>query len=85
MRFANITQENGEKLVGQCEISHPVPAMLDNGPFVAGSSIGSGATDIFSPIDGMGEIISQRNNVMYDRQSQDEYTPMSSRISRMHI
>lgn len=63
--------------MGQCEISHPVP----DWPSISVTST-SDAADLYSPIDGMGETISQRNNVMYDRQSKDEYRPLPARITR---
>ncbi|KAF7367414.1 hypothetical protein MSAN_00804000 [Mycena sanguinolenta] len=69
--------ENGEKLVGQCEISHPVPAQsLDGPPNIT-------VSDGFSPVDGMGEAISQRKNVMFEQGTKDQYQPLGARISRL--
>lgn len=78
MHPINSVQENGEKLVGQCEISHPVPPFT--GHSAEGFSTNSDATDIF---DGMGEAISQQHNVMFDHLSKDQYSPLPARISRM--
>ena len=78
MHPVNTVQENGEKLVGQCEISHPVPAFTGHSP--DGFSTTSNETDMF---DGMGEAISQQHNVMFDHQSKDQYSPLPARISRM--
>ncbi|KAJ6501425.1 UPF0052-domain-containing protein [Mycena vitilis] len=64
--------DNGEKLVGQCEISHPVP--------VQGTA---GSADAMSPADGMGETIVQRRNVMFDQATKGEYQPLGARISRL--
>jgi hypothetical protein len=68
-----VSKENGEKLVGQCEISHPVPAM----PLISVTS----EPDLYSPVDGMGEVISQQHNVMFSPRSKEEYDPLSGRIT----
>ncbi|KAJ7226097.1 UPF0052-domain-containing protein [Mycena pura] len=65
--------DNGEKLVGQCEISHPVPAQSATGA-VAGT-----VSDV--PVDGMGEAFAQRRNVLFEQQSKDAYQTLSARIS----
>ncbi|KAJ6519249.1 UPF0052-domain-containing protein [Mycena sanguinolenta] len=69
--------ENGEKLVGQCEISHPVPAQSFDGP------PNITVSDAFSPVDGMGEAISLRKNVMFEQGTKDQYQPLGARISRL--
>ncbi|KAJ7239010.1 hypothetical protein B0H12DRAFT_1136546 [Mycena haematopus] len=69
--------ENGEKLVGQCEISHPVPAQSSDGP------PNITVSDALSPVDGMGETISQRKNVMFEQGTKDQYQPLGARISRL--
>ncbi|KAH7926200.1 UPF0052-domain-containing protein [Leucogyrophana mollusca] len=70
--------ENGAKLVGQCEISHPVssPPSFDD--------IESDA-DPLSPVDGMGELIPRRQNVMFSQQEKNEgFESLHSRISRLY-
>jgi len=69
--------EDGRRLVGQCEISHPVPqnpAPID---------ITLSESDPYSPVDGMGEFISQRQNIMFESASKVDYEPLGSRISRL--
>jgi len=39
-------------------------------------------SDLYSPIDGMGEVISQRQNVMFEQEFKDEYEALESPISR---
>ena len=36
--------------------------------------------NLHSPVDSMGEVISQRHNVMFNPQSKEEYDPLSARI-----
>ncbi|KAH0590185.1 hypothetical protein H2248_000358 [Termitomyces sp. 'cryptogamus'] len=69
--------EDGRKLVGQCEISHPVPS--DSKPVDNKSSV----EDVMSPLDGMGEFISRRQNVMFESTSKADYEPLGSRIARL--
>ncbi|KAJ6569557.1 UPF0052-domain-containing protein [Mycena capillaripes] len=69
--------DNGEKLVGQCEISHPVPVQHNS------EGVNITVSDGFSPVDGMGEMISQRKNVMFEQQAKGEYQPLGARISRL--
>ncbi|KAF8139791.1 UPF0052-domain-containing protein [Boletus edulis] len=70
--------ENGIRLVGQCEISHPVnpsSSFEEDGPKM----------DAFSPIDGMGESIPRRSNVMYRQTDKDRgYEPLPARIYRLY-
>ncbi|TFK40941.1 hypothetical protein BDQ12DRAFT_600212 [Crucibulum laeve] len=68
--------EDGAKLVGQCEISHPVPQTLPSINITT-------SEDAMSPTDGMGEFISQPQNVMFASTSKGEYESLSSRISRL--
>ncbi|KAK7059230.1 hypothetical protein VNI00_001857 [Paramarasmius palmivorus] len=64
--------ENGEKLVGQCEISHPVARQ---------SSPTTNVVEEWSPIDG---VISQRQqNVMFEHGSKGQFEHLTSRISRL--
>ncbi|KAG7090718.1 hypothetical protein E1B28_009810 [Marasmius oreades] len=77
--------ENDERLVGQCEISHPVrkqPATLTP-PII--DSVGQ--YDEWSPIDGVSQ---RQGNVMFehgskenDNAEKDSYEPLHSRISRL--
>ncbi|KAF7306414.1 hypothetical protein MIND_00432600 [Mycena indigotica] len=69
--------ENGEKLVGQCEISHPVPASVTQDGTVP---------DSLSPVDGMGETIasSQRRNVLFEQAAKGASQPLAARISRLY-
>uniref|UniRef100_A0A0W0F9W6 Uncharacterized protein n=1 Tax=Moniliophthora roreri TaxID=221103 RepID=A0A0W0F9W6_MONRR len=62
--------ENGERLVGQCEISHPV---------VKQPSASATAIEECSPID---SVISQPQNVMFEHDSKYQFEHLSSRISR---
>ncbi|KAF8213769.1 UPF0052-domain-containing protein [Mycena galopus ATCC 62051] len=72
--------ENGEKLVGQCEISHPVLVQSSEGPNITFST-----SDALSPVDGMGEtILNSRKNVMFEQSTgKGEYQPLGARISRL--
>ncbi|KAG6837225.1 hypothetical protein H0H93_013093 [Arthromyces matolae] len=75
--FSSITgsQEDGRRLVGQCEISHPVPSNSEP------VNITFSGADAMSPVDGMGEFISQRQNMMFESSSKAEYESLGSRIS----
>ncbi|KAJ7480072.1 hypothetical protein B0H11DRAFT_2026407 [Mycena galericulata] len=71
--------DNGERLVGQCEISHPVPAPT-----------GEDGADAIppSPEDGMGTGATrgaQRRNVLFEPAAKDKdaYQPLPARISRL--
>ncbi|KAF5377313.1 hypothetical protein D9615_006412 [Tricholomella constricta] len=69
--------ENGSRLVGQCEISHPVaqnPAPVD---------ITISESDPYSPVDGMGECIAPPQNMMFEAASKAEYEALGSWISRL--
>ncbi|KAJ7581064.1 UPF0052-domain-containing protein [Mycena floridula] len=61
--------DNGEKLVGQCEISHPVSVET---PVIEVSG-----ADPWSPIEG------PKRNVMFEQGAKDEYRSLNSRISRL--
>ncbi|KAN0101027.1 hypothetical protein V8E55_001011 [Tylopilus felleus] len=70
--------ENGIRLVGQCEISHPVnpPSSFEED---------CPEMDAFSPVDGMGEIIPHRSNVMYSQLDKDRgYEPLQAKIYRLY-
>ncbi|SJL05380.1 uncharacterized protein ARMOST_08747 [Armillaria ostoyae] len=64
--------DNGERLVGQCEISHPVAPVAP--------SINFSEADLWSPEDGLE---TQRQNVMFEPQGKDSYEPLPSRISKL--
>lgn len=64
--------DNGERLVGQCEISHPVAPVAP--------SINFSKADPWSPEDGLE---AQRHNVMFEPQRKDSYEPLPSRISKL--
>ncbi|CAA7271408.1 unnamed protein product [Cyclocybe aegerita] len=69
--------EDGQKLVGQCEISHPVvPTEL---AFQVGEE-----EEPTSPIDGLGEVIAPRQNVMFESLAKGTHEPLPSRISRLY-
>ncbi|KAF8349873.1 hypothetical protein F5887DRAFT_1059126 [Amanita rubescens] len=61
--------EDGERLIGQCEISHPVPK---SDTFVASDSV-----------DGMGKILAQPQNVIFDSMSKNSQSVLPSPISRV--
>ncbi|KAL0949031.1 hypothetical protein HGRIS_009126 [Hohenbuehelia grisea] len=72
--------ENGAKLVGQCEISHPVtqPDM---------PSINVTSSGPWSPVaDGMdgGGPVAFKQNVMFEAGDKDHYVPLPARISRLY-
>ncbi|KAF8912880.1 hypothetical protein CPB84DRAFT_1811880 [Gymnopilus junonius] len=70
--------EDGQRLVGQCEISHPI---LSTGlAFPPPEEVPS------SLIDGIGEyrIVSPRQNVMFESLSKGTHEPLPSRISRLY-
>ena len=65
-------KDNGEKLVGQCEISHPVPGVST----VVGSSSSFAEPDPYgSPVE------TQRQNVMFEPEGKSTYEALASRIS----
>lgn len=73
----NKLQEDGTKLVGQCEISHPVRSTA------SGLSITvDGQDNLVSPIDDLGESVGRPNNVLFESAKKDEYEPLESRIAR---
>lgn len=67
-------QHDGQKLVGQCEISHPVPADVP-------AEIPDEEAPI-SPVDGLGEFTSPRQNMLFESVSKGSYEPLPSRIQR---
>ncbi|KAF9229806.1 UPF0052-domain-containing protein [Gyrodon lividus] len=72
--------ENGSRLIGQCEISHPVNPLLS----FEEDREDSPELGVFSP-DGMGESIPHRSNVMYSQTNKDRgYEPLKAKISRLY-
>jgi len=69
--------EDGRKLVGQCEISHPVQQ--------ASAPVDITISDPYSPLDENGEVFSQRQNVMFEQDSKGEYDALGSPISRRFL
>ncbi|EMD41382.1 hypothetical protein CERSUDRAFT_128117 [Gelatoporia subvermispora B] len=65
--------ENGERLVGQCEISHPVAADPNN----------SDPSDPMSPIHDFDSTSTLRRNVMFQADAKDDFESLSARISRV--
>ncbi|KAJ8520366.1 hypothetical protein ONZ45_g2827 [Pleurotus djamor] len=70
--------ENGGRLVGQCEISHPVNT--GNDPSI---SLTVNEPEPWSPIDGMDQGYVQRQNVMFEAGHKDQYEPLPARITRL--
>ncbi|KAF5312620.1 hypothetical protein D9619_003063 [Psilocybe cf. subviscida] len=69
--------EDGERLVGQCEISHPMVSIE--------SSPGPDQEDEeSSPVDGLGEFSSPRQNVMFEAVTKGTHEPLPSRINRLY-
>ncbi|PPQ67393.1 hypothetical protein CVT25_005972 [Psilocybe cyanescens] len=65
--------EDGEHLVGQCEISHPM---------VSTEPVNFQTPDDDSPApDGIGEYVSPRQNVMFESVAKETHEPLPSRIS----
>ncbi|KAF8665082.1 hypothetical protein AX16_000550 [Volvariella volvacea WC 439] len=67
--------ENGERLVGQCEISHPVVQEIP--------TIDVTIADPLSPTDGMGETIHPGHNVMFQAAEKGQYEALAARIQRL--
>ncbi|KAI1790455.1 hypothetical protein LXA43DRAFT_505430 [Ganoderma leucocontextum] len=67
--------ENGERLVGQCEISHPVRQP-------PGISV-SLEEDPASPIDPLGGTLPRSRNVLFEAEGKNHYEPLNARITRL--
>ncbi|KAI0726018.1 UPF0052-domain-containing protein [Fomitopsis betulina] len=70
--------DNGGKLVGQCEISHPVA----RAPSI--NVLSSDDADLHSPADGIDGVLSPKTNVMFQAHDKAEYQPLGARISRLY-
>ncbi|KIM47992.1 hypothetical protein M413DRAFT_439685 [Hebeloma cylindrosporum] len=70
--------EDGERLVGQCEISHPMVSTDFS------FRLGDEEETPMSPVDGLGEFISPPRNVMFESLSKRKHDPLPSRISRLY-
>lgn len=68
-------KDNGGKLVGQCEISHPVA----RAPSI--NVLSSDDADLHSPADGIDGVLSPKTNVMFQAHDKAEYQPLGARIS----
>ncbi|KAK7692776.1 hypothetical protein QCA50_004409 [Cerrena zonata] len=69
--------ENGARLVGQCEISHPVRSG-------DGLSITLSGEEPMSPQDDLGDTIRRPSNVLFESSGKDEYEPLGSKITRLY-
>lgn len=73
--------EDGARLVGQCEISHPVHSSPPQMNF--SDSMHNISPD--SSVDGMGEMVSSQKNIMFEPAGKDdEEEELSSRIKRIY-
>ena len=72
------SKENGTRLVGQCEISHPV-----NGAGVR-ITFEDESDPRMSPADDLDGTIGKPRNVLFESSKKDEYEPLDARISRTH-
>lgn len=71
-------KENGSKLVGQCEISHPVARP----PSISVLGADEYDADPLSPVDdGLDGAVSPRGNVMFKAQDKGEYQSLAARIT----
>jgi 2-phospho-L-lactate transferase/gluconeogenesis factor (CofD/UPF0052 family) len=76
--------ENGARLVGQCEISHPVRPSAQNTSFIVPTTISPPPE---SPTDGMGGTIAAGSrNVLFEQSGKDgeEEDPLPARIRRIY-
>ncbi|KAI0668661.1 UPF0052-domain-containing protein [Trametes maxima] len=67
--------ENGERLVGQCEISHPVR----QAPRIDIST----ESEPGSPVDPLDGTIPRSRNVLFQAEGKNQYEPLNSRITRL--
>ncbi|KAI0656776.1 UPF0052-domain-containing protein [Cubamyces menziesii] len=67
--------ENGERLVGQCEISHPVR----QGPRIDISSQSEPA----SPVDALDGTLPQARNVLFQPEGKHQYEPLNAQITHL--
>lgn len=66
---------NGSRLVGQCEISHPIRS-----PSVSITLEGED-DDLLSPVDDLDGTIRKPSNVLFEATKKGEYQPLDSRVS----
>lgn len=66
-------QEDGQRIVGQCEISHPVSGQLISE---------GGAVFATEDVDGMGDTPAKAQNVMFEARSKNSHSSLPSRITR---
>lgn len=72
-------KENGARLVGQCEISHPVHRAAVRITFEGVDE------DPLSPVDDLDGTIAKPSNVLFESSKKDEYEPLDARISRTYM
>ncbi|KJA29378.1 hypothetical protein HYPSUDRAFT_61398 [Hypholoma sublateritium FD-334 SS-4] len=73
---------DGEKLVGQCEISHPMPS---EAPSLVLDAEAPDEEPLDSPVDdGLGEFASPRQNILFESASKGSYESLPSRIQRLY-
>ncbi|KAL4244481.1 CofD-like domain superfamily protein [Abortiporus biennis] len=75
--------ENGARLVGQCEISHPIPGLN-----TAGVGFSITVEESVSSVedendDEIGGSFGRPRNVLFEATKKDEYVPLDSRICRL--
>lgn len=77
LKLIQVSKENGTRLVGQCEISHPVRS--GNGLSITLS----GEEEPLSPHDqdGLSGTVGRPSNVLFESSKKGEYEPLSSRIT----
>ncbi|KAI6022574.1 hypothetical protein EDC04DRAFT_3117743 [Pisolithus marmoratus] len=74
--------ENGSRLVGQCEISHPVNPSVS---FEEDNPCEPCDSNLFSPLDGMASPVPHRSNVMYRQDDKERgCEALESRICRLY-
>ncbi|TFY57331.1 hypothetical protein EVG20_g8590 [Dentipellis fragilis] len=78
-------QANGTKLVGQCEISHPVSkSTLDFDDSMDNLAYSDGEEPPDSPDCDVGATISHAKNIMFLAEEKDEYEALESPITRLY-
>lgn len=73
-----LSKDNGGRLVGQCEISHPVARTPSINVLASDEPDDA---DPLSPVDGLDGVLSPKGNVMFQAHDKAEYQPLGARIS----
>ncbi|KZT08962.1 UPF0052-domain-containing protein [Laetiporus sulphureus 93-53] len=83
--------DNGGRLVGQCDISHPVPSSTGTAPGIGVTTyeadyVFESQYDVAppSPVDALDGVISPQRNVMFQADAKEHYEPLDARISRLY-